>query len=115
MEGGVVRTLEFSTFVKNGNPFFEFVDDFLGHIIEGGIFMHIKKISFDKLKMESKFDVHTFDGTCYAISIRQLQSAFYLLMLGYVLVVACIVIAIMWQCYKPKGRGRTITSLTGRH
>jgi len=53
--------------------------------------MHIKKRSFNTLKMESQLDIPTFADTYYAISITHLQTAFYLLMLGYVLAVACFV------------------------
>jgi hypothetical protein len=98
--------------VKKGAPFFEFIDDVLGHKVEVGIFMHMKKRSFDKLKMESKLDVPNFDDTYCAISIRHLQTAFSLLLLGYVLVVACFVTEIMWHRYRKKGRRRTSTSVT---
>ena len=111
IEGGVVRTFDVSLMVQKGFPFFEFIDDVLGHIAEGGIFMHIKKRSFDKLKIESKLDVPTFDDTYYAINISHLQTAFYLLMLGYVLSVACFVTEIIWHRYKSKGRGPTVTNL----
>jgi len=40
-----------------GFPSFEFINDTLGHIIEGGIFMHIMKRNLDQLKKESKYDI----------------------------------------------------------
>jgi hypothetical protein len=104
IEGGGVRTIYFPLSVNKGSTFFEFIDDVLSYITEGGIFMHIKKRSFDKLKIESKLDVPTFDDTYYTISIRHLQTAFYLLMLGYVLAVVCFVTEIMWHRYRQKGR-----------
>ena len=73
--------------------------------------MHKMKMSFDKLKMGTKLDVPSFDDMYYAISIRHLPTAFYLLMLGYVLAVACFVTEIMWQCYRSKGREQTNTAL----
>jgi len=60
-------------------------------MVEGGIFVHTKKRSLDKLNVESKLDVPTFDDTYYSISGIHLQTAFYLLMLGYILAVACFV------------------------
>jgi len=77
--------------------------------------MHIKKSSFYKLKIESKFYVPTFDDTYYAINISHLQTAFYLLMLGYVLAVVFSVTEIFWHCYRSKGRGRTSASVMDRH
>jgi hypothetical protein len=112
IKGGVVRTLEHAMMVKKGAPFFEFIDDVLGHKVEVGIFMHIKKRCFDKLKIESKLDVPNFDDTYCAISIRHLQTAFSLLFLGYVLAVACFVTEIMWHRYRKKGRRRTSSSAT---
>jgi hypothetical protein len=115
MDGRVAKTIRFAIMVGKGVPFFEFMDDVLSHIIEGGIFMYIEKRSFDKLKIESKLDVHTFDDTYYAINIIHLQTAFYFLVLGYVLAVVCFVSEIMWYCYRSKGRGLTGTSVTDRH
>jgi hypothetical protein len=103
IEGGVVKTYDFTIKFKKGAPFFEFIDDILGHIVEGGIFMHITERFFDKLKMESKLDVHIFDDTYYDINISHLQTAFYLLILGYVLAVFCFVTEIMWHRYRSKG------------
>jgi len=47
--------------------------------------VHIVKRSFDKEKIVSKFNSTTFADTYYAISIRNLQTTLYRLMLGYVL------------------------------
>jgi hypothetical protein len=115
IEGGVVRTFHYAIAAIKGNPFFEFIYDVLDHIVEGGIFMHIRERSFDKLKIESKFDVPTSADTYFAINIRHLQTVFYLLMLGYVLAVACFVTEIMWHRYRSKGRGRRRISVMGRH
>jgi hypothetical protein len=114
IEGGVVGTLEFLMVAMKGTPFLQFINDVLRRIIEGGIIMHIKKKSFDKLKIESKLDVPTSYDTYYALNITHLQTAFYLLILGYVLAVACFVTEIMWHCYLSKGRGLICTSVIDR-
>jgi hypothetical protein len=114
IEGGVVGTIGFALVSVKGTPFLKFIDGVLGHIIEGGIFMHIRKRSFDKLNIESNLDVPTSYDTYYALSITHLQTAFYLLMLGYVLAVACFVTEIMLHCYWSKERGRICTSVTDR-
>jgi hypothetical protein len=114
IEGGFVRTLDFVMLVNKGTPFFEFIDDALSYIIEGGIFTHIKKRSFDKLKMVSKLDVPTSYDTYSALNITQLQTAFYLLMLGYVFSVACFVTEIMLHCYWSKKRVTKCKSLIDR-
>ena len=76
--------------------------------------MHIKERSFDKFKMVSKLDNPTFADTYYVINIRHLQTAFYLLMLGYALAVVCFVTEIMWHRYRSKGRGPTSASVCHR-
>jgi len=115
MEGGVVRTFDFAIMVQKGFLFYEFIDDILGHIAEAGIFIHIKKRRFDKFKIVSKLDVPTFDDTYYTISIRHLQTAFYLLIMGYVLAVVCFVTEIMWHRYMSKRRRRISISLMDRN
>jgi len=109
LEDGVVTTYGFVFIVRNGRISLELINDVMVHIEEGGIFLHIKKRSFDKWKIESKLHVPTSADTYYAINIRHLQTAFYLLMLGYVLAVVCFVTKIIWHRYRSKGRGRTNT------
>ena len=87
----------------------EFINDVISCIVEGGMFVHIKEKVNDKEKLESKLDVPTFTDTYYAISISYLQTSFCLLILGYVLAVACFVTEIMWHRYRSKGRGLTNT------
>jgi hypothetical protein len=43
LEDGVVRTLQLTVWVRKKSPFFEIIDDVLGHIIEGGFFFCIQK------------------------------------------------------------------------
>ena len=75
----------------------------------------MKKKDIDKAKLESNFYFSTFADTYYAISVSHLQTAFYLLMLGNVLAVACFVTKIMWHRYRSKVCGQTSISVTGRH
>ena len=105
----VVRTFYFTILVRKRSHVFESVDDVIGHIVEGGIFMHIMKTGFEKEKIESKFNSSTFDDTYYAISISHLQMLFYLLMLGYVLAFAFFLIKIMWHFCRSKGHEPTGT------
>jgi len=106
-EDGVVGTANLAILVKKKSPFFEVINDVVGHIVEGGLFAHIKKPVIQELKLEHVLNFSTSDDTYYAISVRHLQTSFYLLMLGYVLSVLCFVTEIMWHCYWSKGRGQT--------
>jgi hypothetical protein len=108
-------TNDFTLKLNKGAPFYEFIDDVLSHIVEGGIFMPKMERLFDKLKMLSKLEVHIFNDTYFAISFSHLKTAFYLLMLGYVLTVDCYVTVIMWHCYSSKVQERICTSIMNRH
>jgi hypothetical protein len=88
----------------------EFINDVIGHVVEGGIFIQIRNRGLYKARIKSKFNSPTFADKYYAISIRHLQTVLYLLLLGYVLTVACFVTEIMWHRYRSKGRGPTGTS-----
>jgi hypothetical protein len=115
LEDGVVRTIQLAIVVRKRSPFFEIIDDVIGHIVEGGIFVHIKKKGFSEAKINSKYNSRTFDDTYTTINIVYLQMPFYLLMLGYVLAGACFVTEIMWHCYRSKGHGPKCTSVTDGH
>ena len=114
LEYGGVETSGVAFGVSQGTPLLEFIKDFLGHIIEGGIFIHIRNMHPYKMKLESKFVSPTSDDTYYAINVSHLQTAFYFLMLGYVLAVACFVSEIMWHLYRSQRRGPTSTSVCHR-
>jgi hypothetical protein len=47
------------------SPFFEIIDDDIGHIVEGGIFMRIMKRGFEKKKIDSvsRTDSNALAGT----------------------------------------------------
>jgi hypothetical protein len=66
--------------------------------------MHEKKRGFTKAKIETEFSSPTFTDTYCAIDIRHLQTAFCLLMLGYVLSVASFVTEIVWHRFRSKKR-----------
>jgi hypothetical protein len=104
LEYSSVETTGIALLVSQGSPLLEFINDGIGHILEGGFFLHIRNMGLHKIKLESSFGFSTFDDTYYAISVSHLQTAFYLLMLGYVLAVACFVTEIMWHRYRSKRR-----------
>jgi hypothetical protein len=103
LEDGVVRSIEPAILVRKRSPFFEVMDNVVGRIVEGGIFMKIKKRDFGKGNVQTKIDFNTFDDSYSAMNIRHLRTAFYLLMLGYVLAGVCSVTEIMWHWYRSKG------------
>jgi len=115
LEYSCVETRGVAFWVSQGSPLLEFINDVLDHIIEGGIFMQIMNMDLYKIELESKYVSPTFDDMYYAINVRHLQAAFYLLLLGYAMAVAFFLTEIMWHRYRSKGRGTTSTSVTDRH
>jgi len=111
LEDGVVRRIDFAILVRKRSPFFEFINDALSHIVEGGIVMYIKKRGFEKAEIQTEFNYPIYDDKFFVSGVSHLQTAFYLLMLGYVLAVACFVSEIMWHRYRSKGCGPTGTSM----
>jgi hypothetical protein len=110
LEDGVVRRIDLAIVVRKRSPFFEVIDNVVGRIVEGGIFMQIKKRDFVKENVKTKFDFNMLDDTYSAMNIRHLQTAFYFLMLGYVLAAVCFVTEIMWHRYRSRVCELTSTS-----
>ena len=79
---------------------FELINDIIFHVVECGIFMQIKKRSFLKQNVDSNFKSPTFADTYSAISIRKLHAVFNLLMLSYVLAVACFLTEIICHRFR---------------
>jgi hypothetical protein len=107
LENGVVLRSGFSFFVRRETSLLGFINDIIDRIAQGGIFMHIEKISYYKMKFNFQFNSPTFDNKYYDISVSHLQTVFYLLMLGYVLALASFVTEIMWHRYISKWYKRT--------
>jgi hypothetical protein len=111
LEGGVVRRIDFAILFGKRSAFFELINDVLNHIIEGGIIMYIMKWGFEKVEIQTGFNSPTSDDNYFVFGVSHLQTAFYLLMLGYVLAVASFVIEIMWHRYRSKRREPKSTSV----
>jgi hypothetical protein len=111
LEDGVVRTMDFVVLLSKRSPFFEFINNAKSHIVEGGIFMHMIKRGFEKEEIQAEFYFHTYDEEYSVYCVSHLQTAFYLLMMGCMISVACFVTEIKWHGYRSKGRERTSTSL----
>jgi len=111
LEDGVVRTIDLVFLVRKRSPFLEILEDVIGRIIEGGIFARMKEQYIDEEKLDSNFYYPTSDDTYFSISVSHLQTAIYLLLLGYVLALGCFVTEIMWHHYRSKWFGQTNTAL----
>jgi len=55
--------------VRKKSPLFEAINDVVGRIVEGGIFVHVVEWGIDKETLVSKFDSPTLADTYCAISV----------------------------------------------
>jgi len=116
LEDGGVVIIGNVLLVRRESPLLELINDILVHMVESGIASLIRKWYFPKEKNLPMLNAFAFDDTYTAFGVRHLQTAFYLLMLGYVLAFACFVIEIMWHRYRSSGCVPARTSLChGRH
>jgi hypothetical protein len=111
LEDGGIQNFGLLLIVIKGSPLLKFINEILQHIIESGILTHIKKRDFPKEKIVSIWDAFVPYDTYSVFGIIHLQTAFYLLMIGYVLALACFVTEIMWHRYMSKGSKLTHTCL----
>jgi hypothetical protein len=100
LEDGGVASMDLVLLVLRGSPFLELINDIIDHTVESGILTHIKKRNFPKEEILSMSDDFAFDDTYTVFGVRHLQTAFYLLMIGYVLAFSCFVTEIMWKLYR---------------
>jgi hypothetical protein len=111
LEDGGIESVGLVLLVIKGSPLLEFINGIIEHVIESGILTHIKKRDFHKEKILSIWDACASYDKFTVFGIRHLQTAFYLLMLGYIVAFACFVIEIMWHRYRSKGSKPTRTCL----
>ena len=102
LEDGGVGNVELVLLVSRGWPLLELINDIIQHMVESGILTHIKKRDFHKEKLLSMSDTFAFDDTYTVFGIAHLQTAFYLLVIGYILAFVCFVTEIMWHRYRSK-------------
>jgi hypothetical protein len=110
LEDGDVANVYFTFLVFKGSAFQKYINDVIDHVVEAGIFMHVKKRGLGKQRIESKVNFSRISDTYYNISLRHLQAAFYLMMLGHALALACFVIEIIWHNFRLKVRELKSTS-----
>jgi len=108
LEDGGVANVELVLLVLRGHPLLELINDIIQHMVESGILTHIKKRDFHKEIQLSMSDAFAFDDTYTVFGIRHLQTAFYLLMLGYVLAVVCFMTEIMWHRCRSKSENQQV-------
>jgi hypothetical protein len=102
LEDGGVTSGEKVLLVYRGNPLLEMINEIIDRMVESGIVSHIKKRDFAKEKILCMPHVFEFEDTYTAFGVMQLQTAFYILILGNVLAVAGFVTEIMWHRYRSK-------------
>jgi hypothetical protein len=104
LQDGGVANVDLVFLVLRGSPLLEFINGIIQRIVESGILTHIKKRVFYKENILPIFDSTPFEDSYSAFGVQHMRTAFYLLMLGYVVALVCFVTEIMWHRYRSKGR-----------
>jgi hypothetical protein len=102
LEDGGIASVDLVLLVIRGSRLLEPINDIVDHIVESGILTHIKKRDFPKENILSMPDALVFDDTCTVFGFSHLQTAFYLMILGYVVALACFLIENIWHGYMSK-------------
>ena len=102
LEDGGIASFDLVLLVIRGSRLLEPINDIVDHIVESGILTHIKKRDFPKENILSMPDALVFDDTCTVFGFSHLQTAFYLMILGYVVALACFLIENIWHGYMSK-------------
>jgi hypothetical protein len=108
LQDGGVLNVGVVLLVLKGSPLLEFINDIIQHTVESGILIRIKERNLPKEIHVSIWDDFGVDNAYMVFGVSHLQTAFYLLTLGYVLSFACFVTEIMWHRYKSKSCGPTV-------
>ena len=103
LENGGFGSVELVLLVLRGSPLLELINDIIQHTVESGILTHIKKRDFHKEIIFSMSNAFAFDDTFTVLGVRHLKTAFYLLVMGYVLAFACFVAEVLLRRYMSKG------------
>jgi hypothetical protein len=98
LEDGDILRFEILMAVLKGNPLLEHINDAIDRVVESGIFMHWKNKRFEIAGIVTKETLsYTLANTYLKMSIIHMQSAFYLLILGYTLAFLSFFIEIVWH------------------
>jgi len=102
LEDGGVASLERVLLVYRGTPFLDLINNIIDHTVESGILTHMNKKYLLKEEILLMSNAFAFDDTYIVFGVRNLQTAFYLLLVGYLLAFASFVTEIVWQQHKSK-------------
>jgi hypothetical protein len=102
LENGGVTSVDLVILVLRGSPFLELINNIIDHTVESGILTHINERDFLREGIFSLSNAFAFEDTYTVFGVRHLQSAFYIMVMGYVLSFACFVAEILWNVYRSK-------------
>jgi hypothetical protein len=102
LEDGGIASLERVLLVFRGSPFLELINDIIDHTVVSGILTHMNKKYLLKEGMLTMSNDFAFDDTYIVFGVRHLQTAFCLMLVGYLVAFACFVAEIVWQQYRSK-------------
>jgi hypothetical protein len=103
LEDGVVLNAGRTMIMLYGDPLMVRVNEIIDHVVEAGLYKFWISLKMKYLKSLSRkiAIVHPLDGH-YSFNLYQMQSAFYLLLMGWCLSAVCFVIELLCNCVLNK-------------
>jgi hypothetical protein len=114
LEDGTFAVYDVGMAVLKGHPLLEHINDVINHVVEAGLPMQWKKLMLETVKLSSKPSfTYTLADTYVNISATHLQSAFYMLLLGYVLALLSFILEVIW--YNVMSERSYLTHMSASH
>jgi hypothetical protein len=114
LENGTVAAYDVAMAVLKGHPLLEHINDVIDHVVEAGLPMQWKRRVLETVKLSSNTSfTYTLADTYVNISATHLQSAFYMLLLGYVLALLSFILEVIW--YNVMSERSYLTHMSASH
>ena len=90
-------------FTSKGNTKLKYINDFIDHIIEAGIYMQFNKRCVRSVKLAKSENISKIVQPYIYINVTHMQASFCILLFGYALAVVSLVKEITWYHLVSKG------------
>jgi hypothetical protein len=105
LENGIILVSDSVMATLKGHPLLEYINDVIDHILEAGLPVKWKNWGLNHVKRSSNTSFsYTLGDTYVNINVTHLQSAFYMLLLGYTLAFLSFILEIIWCNLMSKTR-----------
>jgi len=103
LEDGVVFNSGLTMMMFHGDPLMRRVNEIIDRVVEAGLYNQwmSMKFTYHKLLSLKKANVHQLDGY-YSFNFYHLQTAFYLILMGWCVSALCFMVEVLFKCLSSK-------------